>query len=136
MFSNKLISERKQGAQVFPVVAVVDDTGMLAKGAIGSDTIGFHFILDDDFIVNSAVGVRDDRFVHVAQALVDADLRDIQKISTGSNTQIMHAVTESAIRKTSYVRAVACLRLRELVADEQARLSDQVRNQDNLWSSR
>ena len=108
---------------------------MLAKGAIGSDTIGLHLILDDDFIVNSAVGVRDDRFVHVAQALVDADLRDIQKIGTGSNTQVMHAVTESTIRKTSDVRAIACLRVREFVADEQARLSDQVRNQDDLWSS-
>lgn len=136
MFSNEFISERNQGAQVFPVVAVVDDTGMLAKRAIGSDTIGLHLILDDDFIVNSAVGVRDDRFVHVTQALVDADLCDIQKIGTSGNTQVVHAVTESTIRKTSYVRAVTCLRVCELVADEQARLSDQVRNQDNLWSSR
>lgn len=105
---------------------------MLTEGAIGSDTVRFCGVLDDDLAMDPLVRIGEQRRVEVQKPVVNADTRHIEQIGTGENTQVVDIVVECFVAAAGDVCTVALLRICEVAGDKQAALGNKVRDEDDL----
>lgn len=75
--------DARKNVQVSPVVAVVDDSGMLPERPVSTNPVGSERVLDGDVAVHTVECIGQERRVLCAQRLVDTDASDSLQVRTG-----------------------------------------------------
>ncbi len=96
--------------QVFSVVAVVDDPGMLPERPVGANPIGPDRVLDHDVGVHAIECVGEERRVLGAQRVVDTNTSDILQVRASDGTDTVDPVLERREAPLNYRRAASELR--------------------------
>lgn len=110
---------------VLPVVAVVDDTSVLPKGAVRSDPVRLDGIHDHSIRVNASKGSRDKSRVLSGQPGIDANARDVQRVCACYRADTVDPGVERRKASPGHLLAARQLRSGERVSKKQADLPDE-----------
>lgn len=118
-------------ALVFPIVPVVQEARVLSEAAVWFDAIHLDTGLDDHLTMHASVCLQEQCHVAHSNGEIDPNCRHVEDVSTADVTRL-RVVVEGAVCAGGHMCAVAGLRWREGVIEEQTRLYDEFWNEDHL----
>lgn len=102
------------------------------EGSISSDTVDLNTIFDLKLGVDSSICIRDQRVVEIQKSIVYPNFGYIKCVRTGKSADAIDRAAKLRIRPPSYVGAVAQLCGGKRVIQEEADLTDEFWNENNL----